>query len=117
MNMETVLRLAFAEPAISGVYLSGLAAEELIEPNAALIDAAGEPTAAGLALDGLFSKLWWSNETGVTDERGNVQSRVFTGWYTVKATLPNGKAIEAEVYIPKSDQPKFIVLQATAVEQ
>jgi len=117
MNLEAVLRLAFAQPEVEGVYLAGLAQDALVETDAALIDDAGEPTPAGLALDGLFRKLWWTDLTATTDERGNAQARVFTGWHHVKATLPNGRVIAAEVYVPHAERAKIVVLQATAVEQ
>lgn len=117
MNLEAVLRLAFAQPGIEGVYLAGLTDEALVEPDAALIDDAGEPTPAGLAFDGLFRGLWWTDLSATTDERGNAQARVFTGWHNVKATLPNGRVIAVEVYVPRAERAKIIVLQATAVEQ
>lgn len=117
LNTETVIRIAFAQPNLRGIYFAGLVDEELIEPNAGLLDAKGEPTPSGLAVDGLFQKHWWSHEKIKTDERGNAQTRVFTGWYRVTAKLPNGKTLTAEAYVPKSDRAKLIVLQATAVEQ
>lgn len=116
INIETVVRLAFAEPRIAGLSFAGLTEGELLEENAALIDSDGKPTASGEALDQLFTKLWRSDVTGQTDERGNVQSRVFTGWYTISATLPDGSVITSEAYIPKADRAKMIVLQKTAAE-
>ncbi|MEO0476391.1 MAG: hypothetical protein AAF085_10560, partial [Planctomycetota bacterium] len=114
--METVLRLVFAQPNISGIYFAGLVEGDLIEDNAALLDGDGEPTAAGNVLDGLFHRAWTSDETGQTDERGNENLRVFAGWHNITATLPDGTTIKTEAYIPKSDRPKLIVLQATAAE-
>lgn len=116
LNMETVLRLAFAQPNIDGVFLNGLFANELLEDNAALIDQEGQPTASGKVLDQLFHTHWRSNESGVSDERGNVKARVFTGWYDITATLPDGRVIRTEAYLPSSDRAKLIVLQATKAE-
>ena len=116
LNIETVLRCMFAQPNIKGIYFAGTTADDLIESNAALIDAEGMPTAAGEVLEGLFREHWWSSETLKTDERGNAESRLFTGWHRVTATLPNGKHITSDVYVPKSDRRRLIVLQATAAE-
>jgi hypothetical protein len=117
IKLETVLRLVYAQPRITGIYFAGLLDGELIEENAGLLDDQDKPTAAGEVLDALFTKVWTSDETGTTDERGNMQSRVFTGWYTVTATLPDGTVIKSEAYIPASDRSKLIVLQTTAAEK
>lgn len=116
INLETVLRLSFAQPRIAGLYLAGLVDGELLEKNAGLVDEDDKPTAAGDVLDQLFTKLWHSDESGRTDESGNVRTRVFTGWYTLTATLPDGTQITSEAYIPKAERAKMIVLQATAAE-
>ncbi|MFN3168714.1 MAG: hypothetical protein ACE37H_16775 [Phycisphaeraceae bacterium] len=116
LNMETFLRIAFAQPGIEGVYLAGLTGDEMIEQHAALIDAQGKPTPAGQALDQLFSKHWRSDERATTDERGNAEARVFTGWYELAATLPDGQVIAGRAYIPKAERSKLIVLQQTAAE-
>jgi len=116
IKLETLLRLAFAQPNIHGIYFAGLVQDELIEDNAALFDRDGKPTAAGQVLDTLFTKLWHSEESGTSDERGNVQARVFTGWYRITATLPDGTQIESQAYIPKADRSKRIILQTTTAE-
>lgn len=118
IKLETLIRLMFAQPKIDGLYFAGLVEgeEELLENHAALIDPNGQPTAAGEVLDSLFTQLWHSDTTDVSDERGNVASRVFTGWYKVVATLPDGTEIVSEAYVPKADRAKRIILQATAAE-
>lgn len=116
LNLETVLRLAFAQPNIEGIYLSGLYQDELIEEHAALLDKDGQPTPAGEALDAMFNTHWRTDLMETTDERGNAQARVFTGWYRIEAVLPDGRVIQAEAYVPKSDRTKLIVLQATSAE-
>lgn len=116
LNMETLLRLLFAQPNIKGLYLAGLYDEELVEPNAALLDAQDKPTSAGTVFDALFTKHWHSEVSGTTDERGNVSARVFTGWYSIEAQLPGGQRIQTRAYIPKSDRAKIIVLQLTSAE-
>lgn len=116
LNMETLLRLVFAQPAIEGIYFSGVLPNEVLEKHAALLDAAGQPTPSGNVLDQLFNKHWRSEVNAKTDERGNINTRVFTGWYRVSATLPTGEVIKGQAYLPKSDRAKIIVLQQTAAE-
>ena len=117
LNMETFLRTVFAQPRIEGIYFAGLKAQQFIEANAELLDDLGQPTAAGLALDQMFTTYWRSDERAKTDERGNIDARVFTGWYTVTATLPDGQTITSQAYIPKSQRTKLIILQQTAAEE
>lgn len=116
LNMETLLRLTFAQPAIQGLYFSSVHHEQMVEDNAALIGKDGQPTTAGVTLDNLFQKVWRSDVKDQTDEVGNVHARVFTGWYRAQVTLPNGKTIWTDAYVPKSDRSKLIVLQQTAAE-
>ena len=116
INLETILRLSFAQQRIAGIIFAGLIDDELLEEHAGLIDSEGQPTASGDLIDQLFIKLWHSDESGQTDESGNVRTRVFTGWYTLTATLPDGTQVTSQAYIPKADRAKMIVLQATAAE-
>lgn len=116
LNMETLLRLILAQPQIEGIYFAGLSQDALIEDNAALIDAEGQPTAAGTILDKLFHSHWRTDLTIKTDESGNANARVFTGWYHITATLPGGQTITGEAYIPKGERRKLIILQQTQAE-
>ncbi|MEM6507708.1 MAG: hypothetical protein AAF711_19905, partial [Planctomycetota bacterium] len=117
INLETLLRLVFAQPRIDGIYLRGLLGDELLEKQAALLDDEGQPTASGEVMDQLFNKIWHSDEQGVSDERGNVSARVFTGMYAITASLPDGRKLKSQVHIPKNDRPKLIVLQVTRAEE
>lgn len=112
INLETVLRLLFATPNIEGVYFAGLYSHELEEPTSALIDDAGEPTACGELVEAMFRGLWWTDVTRGADDLGNVIESVYTGWYRITATLPDGRTLTTEVYLPKSEDPRYVVLQA-----
>ncbi len=116
LNMETVLRLVFAQPKIDRIIFAGLQQEGLIEDHAALLDADGKPTASGSMLDQMFNTYWRSNLSLKTDERGNAEARVFTGWYQVSVTLPDGATLEGEAYITKSDRSRLIIMQQTTAE-
>jgi len=112
INLETALRLFFATPNIRGIYFAGMHAHEMHDPAAGLIDDAGEPTTCGQLVETFFRELWWTDLTEPSDDLGNVRARVFTGWYRITATLPDGRVIETEAYLPKSDETPYIVLQA-----
>ena len=115
-NFETVLRLLFAQPNITGIYLAGMTAEDLDDPSAALIGEAGRLTASGQVFDDLFHRLWWTDLTEVSDDLGNISARVFAGTYRLTATLPDGRVCETEVHLPKADEPRRVVLQVGPVE-
>lgn len=111
VNLETIIRTLFAEPMVSGITFAGLSPNEFTDGSAALVDAQGQPTGAGLALDRLFRDVWWSQETIRTDELGRAQSRVFLGDYTVTATLADGSIVSMPLLLRKrDDSPEPIIL-------
>ena len=110
-NLETLLRTLFANPNVRSIWLAGLHEGELVEPNAALIDARGEPTATGRTLDGLFHSVWWTDFSGPTDELGNVVTPVFFGAHRVEATLKNGTSIHTTVWVEPSSEQRVILLE------
>lgn len=115
INLETVLRQLFAEPAIRGIYLEGLTINDVIEPEAALIDEQGDLTPSGQLIDDLFRGLWWSEAEGTTDDRGNFPARIFKGWYEIEATFADGAVIYSRAYINTADgESRYVVLQRTA---
>lgn len=116
INTETFLRLAFAQPKVAGLYFAGLQEDEFVEKNAALLTAEGKPTASGRVLDALFTKTWWTKEDRVTNESGNANLRVFTGWYEIVVTLPDGRTMTTDVYVPKDDRPRLVVMQQTLAD-
>ena len=111
-NLEIVMRLFFATPAVRGVYFAGLYGPAMEEPASALLEEDGTPTPCGAVLDALFRELWWTDHAALTDESGSASQRVYTGWYRVTATLPDGRVLETEAYLPKSEDTRYIVLQA-----
>lgn len=117
LNLETILRLLFAEPSINAIYFAGLTEDQHLETNAALIEADGALTASGQLVDDLFAKHWWSNIEAVTDDRGNAMARVFKGWYDIEAVLPDGTVLKTAAYIDAAEgDAHTVVLQKTAVD-
>lgn len=111
MNLETMLRTLFAEQAVDGIWFGAIRPGAVAVPEAALVDAQGQPTEAGQVVDGLFRKLWWTNATAQTDELGNVTARVFAGSHRITATLPDGTDLTTRVHLPRHDDPRIVVLQ------
>jgi|GEM_PF-1092034 len=113
-NLDTVLRLAFAEPSIQGLWFGGMTAEDCLNPHAALLDESGAPTPAGLVLEALFKKEWWGSLEDQTDEQGVIETRLFKGVHELTAVLPGGAEIRQRVRVtgqPEGDV-RWIVLQA-----
>lgn len=117
LNLETALRAMFASDTVHGIWFAGLHPADLQDPSAALFDAEGQPTRSGNVLDFLVRELWWSNETGTTDEIGNIQRRVFAGLHRVTATLPDGSTAATEVFLPAGGEEKLVILQPTIVKR
>lgn len=111
VNLEMLLRVLFAEPAVEGIFLSGVTPEQVKSANAALVDEEGQLTGAGEVFDGLVRKLWWTDEKAKTDALGNVRMRVFAGTYRINAELSDGRQVTMRVHVPKDDRPRLVVLQ------
>ncbi|MCC7407351.1 MAG: endo-1,4-beta-xylanase [Phycisphaeraceae bacterium] len=106
VSLETMLRTLFASPSIGGVYFAGVRQESLTVPNASLGNEFGQLTPAGQVVESLIRQLWWTRTTLRSDELGNVQTRVYAGWYDLTAQLPSGAVAQARVYIaPSNGQP------------
>ena len=116
LNLETVLRLLFATPNVQGIYFAGVYGHEMRDPAAGLIDDAGDPMSCGQLIDTFFREIWWIDFTEASDDLGNVRARVFTGWYRITATLPDGRVLDTEAYLPKSDETPYVVFQAGPAE-
>lgn len=111
VNVETVLRTLFAEPTVEAIYFSGLEADRLAEPSAALFDPDGLPTAVANTIDRLFREVWWSDDTLVADELGRARGSVFLGDYRVTVTLPDGGTLNAPLRLyDRQETPADIVL-------
>jgi GH35 family endo-1,4-beta-xylanase len=111
LNLETVLRTLFAQPCVQGIWLTGVRAKDVIEPNAALVDEQGEPTLAGRALEGLIRLEWWTDLTARTDELGNVKARVMAGTYHITASAGGVALGETTVYLPMSGAERIVLLE------
>lgn len=105
LRLETVLRLAFAEPSIVGITLANPAAE----PR--LLDEAGKATSLGTVADHLMTRLWHDDVKVTTDEIGRARLRLFAGEHRISATLKDGTTATTSVLVTGTTQPALIVLQ------
>ncbi|MFA9478335.1 endo-1,4-beta-xylanase [Phycisphaerales bacterium AB-hyl4] len=111
MNLETLLRLLFADENVGGIWFGDMSAEEVGTPYAELFDADGELTHGGQLVDRLFSELWWTDETLHTDELGNARTRVFAGTHRITAELGEGRSVEMTVHVPMDADERMVVVQ------
>ncbi|BAM03393.1 hypothetical protein [Phycisphaera mikurensis] len=103
-TLEAALTLLFAEPRVREIHLAGF---EAGLPGA-LLDTAGNPTAAGEGVDYLLARRWWTDAVATTDALGVARFRVFAGRHEVEA---GGGPVE--VAIAAGDAAR--VVAATAV--
>lgn len=114
VNLEVVLRTAFANLGVVGIYLHGLKAQELRDPNAALLDEAGELTECGRVFEGLVRGQWWTDAYVRTNEIGSARLTVFAGWYEVWATSDGQEKVLAKVYVPAQAENFLFAVQPLA---
>jgi hypothetical protein len=111
IGLETVLRMLFAEPSVTAIYLAGVTSRDADQPHAALLETDGGLTPAGLATLGLFGDVWWTDETAVTDDLGNASVRAFLGLHEVTAELADGTELRMDLTLRAGDEPELVVLQ------
>jgi endo-1,4-beta-xylanase len=111
INMDLILRTLAERPNLTGIWFAGLTEDELIEPNAALIDSEGQLTPTGQLIDSLFFGLLRTDFDALTDELGNVRVRAFPGIYQITATLRDGTELSTEALLIKSQDPRVILLE------
>ena len=113
INMERILRTLFAEPKVKGIYFAGFTADQLADPDAALIDENGNLTGAGRSVDQLFGETWWTDLTVQSDLLGEATARVFLGMHTVTVTFADGGTLQVPLRVDEAnDPPRLVVLQA-----
>ncbi|MCG8400030.1 MAG: hypothetical protein MJA84_00370, partial [Firmicutes bacterium] len=111
INLETVVVTLFSHPAVDGILLGGLTAEQTLDPTAAMLKPDGSLTEVGRRFDAMFGNHWRSNLTQRTDELGNVQARVFPGRYRVETTLADGTQLQGNVYVRPGKDVTIRIIQ------
>ncbi len=90
--LETVYRLAFAEPQVNGILMWGFWAGRHWKPEAALYARDWTPRPAATMYKKLVLDEWWTRSGGTTDALGTWPFRGFAGTYRVTVTPPGGGA-------------------------
>ncbi|HEX7008448.1 MAG TPA: endo-1,4-beta-xylanase [Phycisphaeraceae bacterium] len=111
INLETLLRTLMAQPVVGGVWFGAVRPAGAAVPDASLLDGQGKPTRLGRLVDRLFHELWWTSVDAVTDELGNVRTRVFAGTHRIAAILPGGTLVHTLVYLPRQEEERVVILQ------
>jgi len=104
-GLETLYRVAFAHPAVDGIFMWGFWAGSHWRPAAALWRRDWTPTPAAETYRRLIFDEWWTRWRGKADEQGRCEVRAFYGTHRIKA---GGKA--AEVELRKRDGAKAVHL-------
>jgi endo-1,4-beta-xylanase len=107
---EDFLRLAFSEPAVTGVVMWGFWAGRDWYTSAALYNKDWTIKPNGQAWDDLVMHKWRTNVSGETDNKGKYDVRAFLGNYNIKVVLPNGKQTEQNITLD-SREGKDVTIQ------
>lgn len=83
--LETLLRVAFAHPAVEGFFVWGFQEGQVWKANAFLVNGDGSLNEAGKRVFGLWEKEWTTDLTVKTDAKGIARFRGFYGSYEVRA--------------------------------
>ncbi|WP_432797281.1 endo-1,4-beta-xylanase [Poriferisphaera sp. WC338] len=116
MNLEVILKLLFAEPNVKGIYVRGLTQAEINDPNAAMLDYKGRPTATGRKLEQLIRDTWWTRVKGETDEIGNYRVHVFGGSQRISVVLPGengkpGEQLQMSVWVEPGEGERLVMVE------
>ncbi len=106
----------FAQPWVKGIYFDGPMPSTAGDPTAVLFESSGVPTEAGLVLEELFGKTWWTKLSTSADARGHAKARVFLGRHRVTVTLPDGSQFGTTLWVgdgvgDQSAASRTVVLQ------
>ncbi len=108
--LTEILRVAFAHPAVQGIYQWGFWAGAMWEPKAALFRADFTPKPAAIAYQKLVYQDWWTRAKGTTNATGQWPGRAFFGRYEAIATH-NAKTVRTTfTFLPQAKQPQVVTL-------
>jgi len=97
--LEDFYTIAFSKPLVQEIGWSyGVADNECFIQAGGLLDSAGNPKPAYLALKNLIAS-WTTTGSGTTDDKGYLKLNGFGGGYDITVTLPGGKIWQTQVHI------------------
>ena len=106
-DLETVLREAFAHPAIEGIMLWGFMQGHMWRDHGQLLNADGTLSQAGKMFVGLRTE-WTSHARGTVDSNGNFKFRGFHGKYVVELAAGAGRKVTRAFDVQKGDAPLML---------
>lgn len=108
--LTDVYRVAFAHPAVTGIYMWGFWEGAHWEPKAALFRKNFEPKPAAEAYRDLVYKQWWTRAKSKTNRRGKFKTRAFYGKYRVTVVLGKQKFEENITFSPPGQQSQAHII-------
>lgn len=107
--LRDVYRIAFAHPAVTGIFMWGFWQGAHWEPPAALFKQNFEPKLAATQYQQLVYHDWWTQASGKTDRTGKVTHRAFFGNYRMTVTARN-QTLRQTLNFSASKQPGVITI-------
>ncbi|OIR06476.1 endo-1,4-beta-xylanase Z precursor [mine drainage metagenome] len=101
--LDMLFRLSFSHPGVQALVLWGFDAKHhWLGADAALMNADGTLTPAGVDITHLIHDVWTSNGTVSSNDDGRAAFRAFYGTYELTITLPGGGTVKRTVFLGKA---------------
>lgn len=115
--MHDFLTVVFSHPSTEGFLMSGFWDEKHELGDAPIFDQNWNLKPSGESFVDLVFRDWWTNETLIADENGQIQTRAFKGDYDITVVF-NGETYSTTSFQLKSDETLVIELPiATNIEE
>lgn len=111
--LRDVYRVAFAHPAVKGIFMWGFWEGAHWEPKAALFKKNWQPLIAAQTFEDLVYGQWWTRVNTSTGRNGRVQVRSFFGNYHLTVSYRHQKIEQNFSFTPKEVKPKVIDIVIT----
>ncbi|MGI0485789.1 endo-1,4-beta-xylanase [Pantanalinema rosaneae CENA516] len=110
--LKDVYRIAFAHPAVTGIFMWGFWQGAHWEPEAAIFKQNFEPKLSATQYQQLVYHDWWTRSSGQTDQTGNVAIRAFFGNYQVTVKANNQTFQQTINFSSPRKSPQTITITA-----
>ncbi len=113
-NLVDLYQVAFANPAVQGIYLWGFWETAHWQPQAAIFRKDFSPKLGAIAYKDLIFNQWWTRTTGTSNAQGEFKLRAFFGQHRVKVN-DRARSQQQSFTLESSEssvgaQPKVITL-------
>lgn len=107
--MRDFMTAAFSHPSVDTIIMWGFWEGAHWLPDAAIYRRDWTIRPHGQVYQNLISKTWWTNATGLTDDKGSYKTRGFYGDYQITVTPPTGSAKTVPAKITKGANNVIVV--------